>query len=415
MSGGRGRGPVVRRALGVLAVVVAIALVAVSLTAYLKYRSIWDSIGRIQVVGLGHRPPQLNPAMNVLVIGSDTRAGANRQFGAGIAGQRSDTIMILHIASGGHNVVVLSIPRDSAVPVLACPPEAGTAGQADQPGQVEQINATFANGGPGCLWKTVEQTTRVRLDHFIEINFTGFEKIIDDIGGVSICLPFPVHDSQSKLNLSAGRHHVRGAQALAFWRARYIGEGSDLQRIRRDQYLMASLLQGLKHSDLASSPSLLIRVVTDAARYMTTDSGLSLPAMIGIATSLQGLHSSAVQFIELPTVPYAANPNWVSWPASDSRLFGEIARDQGVPAASRHRPAQAERGHGSLVTLPQPDGGNPGNLARQYGGITGNANVCHDAGAFTGPRGGSLASGRGRSSGVTGGPRRTYRARLAAA
>ena len=146
-----------------------------------------------------------------------------------------------------------------------------------------------------------------------------------------------MHDSQSKLNLSAGRHHVRGAQALAFWRARYIGEGSDLQRIRRDQYLMASLLQGLKHADLASSPSQLIRVVTDAARYMTTDSGLSLPAMIGIAASLQGLHSSAVQFIELPTVPYAANPNWVSWPASDRRLFGEIARDQGVPAASRHR------------------------------------------------------------------------------
>ena len=174
MSGGRGRGPVVRRALGVLAIVVAIALVTASLTAYLKYRSIWDSITRDKVVGLGQRPPQLNPAMNVLVmIGSDTRAGANRQFGAGVTGQRSDTIMILHIGPGGHDVVVLSIPRDSVVPVLACPPEAGAAGQAAQPGQVEQINATFANGGPGCLWKTVEQTTRVRLDHFIEINFTG--------------------------------------------------------------------------------------------------------------------------------------------------------------------------------------------------------------------------------------------------
>ena len=93
MSGGRGRGPVVRRALGVLAVVVAIALVAASLTTYLKYRAIWDSIARIKVVGLGQRPRQLNPAMNVLVIGSDTRAGANRQFGAGITGQDRKSVV----------------------------------------------------------------------------------------------------------------------------------------------------------------------------------------------------------------------------------------------------------------------------------------------------------------------------------
>jgi LCP family protein required for cell wall assembly len=388
MSGGRGRGPVIRRALGVLAVVVAIALVAVSLTAYLKYRSIWDSIERINVVGLGHRPPQRAPALNVLVIGSDSRAGANRRFGAGITGQRSDTIMIMHIAPDGRDVVVLSIPRDSVVPVLACPPEAGTAGQAAQPGQVEQINATFANGGPGCLWKTMEQTTRVRLDHFIEINFTGFEKIIDDIGGVSICLPFAVRDPQSKLYLSAGRHHVGGAEALAFWRARYIGEGSDLQRIRRDQYLMAALLQGIKHSDLGGSPGQVIRVVTDAARYMTTDSGLSLPAMIGIGQSLRHLHASAVQFIELPTAPYAANPDWVSWPPADARLFGEIARDQGLGPGPGHRTARAGGEHGSVVKMPAPVSGSPGNLARQYGGITGNANVCKDAGAFAGPRGG---------------------------
>lgn len=389
MSGGRGRGPVLRRGLGVLAVVVAIALVAVSLTAYLKYRAIWDSIDRIKIVGLGHRPPQFNTAMNILVIGSDSRAGANRQFGAGITGQRSDTIMIMHIAPDGRNVVVLSIPRDSVVPVLACPPEAGAAGQAAQPGQVEQINATFASGGPGCLWKTVEQTTRVRLNHFVEINFTGFEKIIDDIGGVSICLPFAVHDPQSKLYLTAGRHHVGGAEALAFWRARYIGEGSDLQRIRRDQYLMASLLQGIEHSDLTSSPGQVIRVVTDAARYMTTDAGLSLPAMIGIVQSLRQLHASAVQFIELPTVPYAANPNWVSWPPGAARLFGEIAHDQAISHRSGHRAAQAGGGHGSLVRVPQPVSGSPSNLARQYGGISGNANVCNDAGAFAGPRGGS--------------------------
>lgn len=380
-----------------LAVVVAIALVTASLTAYLKFRDVWDSITRINVVGLGHRPPQLTNAMNVLLIGSDSRAGPNQQFGAGITGQRSDTIIVLHIAPDEHNVVALSIPRDSVAPILYCPPEAGTAGQGAQPGQAEQINATFANGGPGCLWKTIEQTTHLRIDHFIELNFTGFEKVIDDLGGVSICLPFPVHDPQSRLNLTAGRHHVWGAEALAFWRARYIGEGSDLQRIRRDQYLMASLLQGIERSHLTSSPTRLLAVVTDAASYMTTDSGLTLPVMTSIVETLRGLRPGEVQFIELPTIPYGPNPDWVTWPASDAQLFGAIARDQQVSTAdTRPRPASlgSVRAGLSLTAAVRagttPHGGSgPGNLSGRYGGITGAVNPCADSQAFAGPRGGS--------------------------
>jgi LCP family protein required for cell wall assembly len=386
----------------VLAVVVAIALVTTSLAAYLKFRSVWDSITRINVVGLGHRPPQLSNAMNVLLIGSDSRAGQNEHFGAGITGQRSDTIIVLHIAPGEHNVVALSIPRDSVVPILYCPAEAGTAGQKAQPGQVEQINATFAAGGPGCLWKTIEQTTHLRLDHFIELDFTGFEKVIDDIGGVSICLPFPVHDPQSRLNLTAGRHHVWGAEALAFWRARYIGEGSDLQRIQRDQYLMAALLQGIERSHLDSSPTRLLTVVTDAARYMTTDSGLSLGVMTSIADSLRGLRPGAVQFIELPTAAYGPDPDWVSWPASDAQLFGAIARDQRISTADgtpRARPTSLGSVHAGLSltaavragAAPHDDSGpgGPGNLYSRYGGITGAAKPCADRKAFAGPRGGS--------------------------
>jgi LCP family protein required for cell wall assembly len=399
----RGTRRLVRRALGTLAVLVAIALVTTSLAAYLKFRDVWDSITRIDVVGLGNRPPQLASAMNVLLIGSDSRAGPNAHFGAGITGQRSDTIIVLHIAPDEHNVVALSIPRDSVVPIMYCPPEAGTSGQAAEPGQVEQINATFADGGPGCLWKTIEQTTHLRLDHFIELNFTGFEKVIDDLGGVSICLPFPVHDPQSRLNLTAGRHHVWGAEALAFWRARYIGEGSDLQRIERDQYLMASLLQGIERSHLSSSPTRLLSVVTDAAHYMATDSGLTLPVMTTIVETLRGLRPGEVQFIELPTIPYGPNPDWVTWPASDARLFGAIARDQQVSTAGARLAGPRPRRPTSLgsvragLTLTaavrggsaSPGSGGPGDLSGRYGGITGAANPCADSRAFTGPRGGS--------------------------
>jgi LCP family protein required for cell wall assembly len=413
-----------RRLLAWVAVALAVALVAVSLTAYLKFRSVWDSIRRVNVVGLGHRPKQFTSAMNILLIGSDSRAGPNRRFGAGITGQRSDTVIVLHIAPGGHNVIVLSIPRDSVVPVLACPPEAGSAGQAAQPGQVEQINATFADGGPGCLWKTVEQTTHLRINHFIELNFTGFEHVINDIGGVGICLPFPVDDAKSDLHLGPGWHHVYGREALAFWRARYIGEGSDLQRIQRDQFLMASILQGVERADLTGDPSRLLAVLTDAARSMTTDSGLSLSTMTSIVESLRQLKPGQVQFIELPTTAYLPNPNWVTWPASDAQLFSAIAHDRAVPrrpraaphgeagpaladTAAHRRAAQAAKaakaapasspGRSGSAARPGSAGrpgsasrsGRDGNLARKYGGITGGANLCHDAGAFAGPNGGT--------------------------
>jgi LCP family protein required for cell wall assembly len=372
------------------AAVLAVGLVLASLTAYLKFRSVWDSIKRVSVTGLGPQPPKFTNAMNILVIGSDSRAGRNEKFGANIPGQRSDTVMILHIGPNGQGVVVLSLPRDSVVPVLSCPAEAGAPGQRAQPGQVEQINATFSFGGPGCLFKTVEHTTHLHLDHFIELNFTGFEKVIDDIGGVNICLPFAINDPLSKLHLSKGRHHVYGAEALAFWRARYIGEGSDLQRIQRDQYLMASILQGVEHSDLLASPSKVLSVISDAARSMTTDSGLNLSAMINIVRSLRSLPAGGVQFIEVPTVVYQPNPDWVAWPPSDAALFNAIAHDRPVhPAAKRSSQAATPQAVTIRAAATSPQPGKPRNLVKTYGGITGSANVCRDREAFAGPDGGS--------------------------
>ncbi len=384
------------RVLGGLAILLAVCLVAVSLTVYLKFRSVWDSIHRVQVTGLGVRPPQFTAAMNILLIGSDSRSGANGSFGAGITGQRSDTIIVLHLAPGGRSAIVLSIPRDSVVPVLACPPEAGTPGQKAQPGQVEQINATFAYGGPGCLWKTVEQTTGMRIDHFIELNFTGFEHVINDIGGVNICLPFAINDPLSRLRLGPGRHHVGGAEALAFWRARYIGQGSDLQRIERDQYLMAAVLQGVERSDLLGSPTKLLAVVTDVAKSMTTDSGLSLSTLINTVDSLRQMPPGAVQFIELPTAVYPANPDWVQWPPSDRQLFRAIAHDWTVPrTSSRTGPVRSARSAGLAAygtghrSAPAPSPSGSPDLTRRYGGITGSANICHNSQAFAGPLGGS--------------------------
>jgi LCP family protein required for cell wall assembly len=331
------------KVLGSFAVLTAFALVAATLTAYLTYRRDWNGISHIDVARdlAGHKRPPADPnALNILLIGSDSRSGPNEKFGAGIQGQRSDTIMVLHIAPYAHQVIVLSIPRDSVVPILSCSPEPGATGQTAQPAPaVEQINATFAYGGPGCLWKTIEQTTGIRLDDFIELTFTGFEHVINDLGGVNVCLPVRVRDPLSDLYLPAGLHHINGAQALAFWRVRYIGEGSDLERIQRDQFLMASLLQGIEHSGLLHSPTKLLSVINDVAShgYIATDTGLSPGRLFTIAEELHSLSPGLVQFIQVPTEPYPGDPQaWVQWPQPQAdALFAAIAHNSRVPKARR--------------------------------------------------------------------------------
>src|SRR6266542_1427050 len=202
-------------------------------------------------------------------------------------------------------------------------------------GSFEQINTTFANGGPGCLWKTIEHTTGIRIDHFIELNFTGFIHVVNDIGGVNVCLPFAVNNTLSGLHLSAGRHHVGGQQALAFWRTREnIGEGSDLQRIQRDQFLMASLLQGVQRSNILGSPTTLLSVVKDIASAMTTDMDTS--SLLQTAESVKGLSTKSVEFVQVPSVTATQNANWVTWTPQSAALFGAVAHDRKLPKAGKN-------------------------------------------------------------------------------
>jgi LCP family protein required for cell wall assembly len=355
----RGRGPALplgRRVAGWASVGVTAVLVIGVLAGYVKYRSIWDSIKRVDVSGLlGSEPRKLNNAENILVLGSDTRVGQNGVGGsaAGTPGGRSDTLMLLHISPGQAGATVLSIPRDSVVPVVGCGASDGTAGQQAAPGQLERINAALNNGGPACTWKTVAQLTGVHIDHFIQLDFTGFEKIIDDLGGVTVCLPAAVSDPRSGLSLPAGPHHVFGREALAFWREREaVGNGSDLQRIQRDQFLMASLVQGIEHSGLLNSPARVLRVLGDAADAMTTDTGLDQTTMLRIAESLRGLRPRSVQFVTAPNVAYPPDPNEVEFAQPMAgELFTAIAHDNKLPRAGRAgRPRRRPAGPAGTVT-----------------------------------------------------------------
>ena len=332
--------------LGGIAIVATVGVVGTSLVAYAKYRSVLGSIHRENVTAamLGHRPP-LTAGLNILVIGSDSRASLGSKFGADVLGARSDTSMLLHIAPGHTRADIISFPRDSMVPILSCSNDGlGHTGQTAQPGQLERLNATFSAGGAPCLWKTLEQTTGIRIQHFVEVNFAGFQSIVNDVGGVPVCLPFAINNAQSRLHLSAGKHVVNGAQALAFVRLREdIGEGSDTQRIQRQQYFLAAVMQKLKATGLLGQPSRIFAVVRDVAKSLTTDSGLDLSTMLRIADSMRSLSSSAVQFITVPVVPYVGDPAAeLSWeqPQAD-RLFRAVESDRELPAAAKGKKAKS--------------------------------------------------------------------------
>jgi LCP family protein required for cell wall assembly len=335
---------VFRRAIGWTAVILLAVVAVAGLGGYLKYRSVWNSIQRITVTGLGKRPPQYHGALNVLVFGSDSRAGLTRRqqlawhVGASQGELNTDTVMVVHISPGRHQVTVLSIPRDTMVPYYACAAGHGWPGQQASFGSYERINAVMAAGGPSCLWKTVEQQTGIHLDHFIELSFSGFVHVINDLGGVDVCVPFTVDNPMSGLRLAAGMHHINGVTALSFWRTREaIGLGSDLQRIQRDQFLMSQVVKGVLHSGLLSNPIRLVSVVSDAARAMTTDTGLTQSGMLQLATSLRGVSSKDVQFVTAPNVAYPPDPGAeVEFAQPQAgRVFAAIAHDLVQPVVVR--------------------------------------------------------------------------------
>jgi LCP family protein required for cell wall assembly len=350
-----------RHVLRWVAVAVVVILSAGTLAAYMKYRAVYDSITRVAVpsTALGHRPPQYSTASeNILVYGDDSRKGldAHEQYilhTGSVQGDNTDTIMVIHLSPGRHEVTVMSIPRDTMVPQYQCDSGPGYPGQQADPASYVMINSLLAAGGPACLWKTVEQQTGIYINHFIGIGMLGFVKVVDDVGGVDVCVPYNVNDPVSGLNLNAGMHHINGVQALAFWRTREdIGTGSDLERIQRDQFMSAQVVKGVLNSGLLSDPFRLLSVISDAAAAMTTDNGMTVSDLFDIGESLRHLSSKNVQFITAPNQPWPGDPNArVEFAQPQAgEVFSAIARDVTVPKVSQ--PSASASGAQLLTTSP---------------------------------------------------------------
>ncbi|MFE4701709.1 LCP family protein [Streptomyces sp. NPDC056738] len=256
--------------------------------------------------------PLPTEALNILVLGSDSRSGkANARLGGGnSSGARSDTAMVVHIDAGRTTATVVSIPRDTLVTRPSCPlPSGGSTAVA----YGAMFNSAYAVGGPVCAVKTVESITNVRMDHYIEIDFAGFAKLVDALGGVTVTTDQDIDDDKSHLHLDAGTHHLNGKQALALARTRHgIGDGSDLGRIGLQQKLVKALLEQMAGTDLLTDPAKLYQVADAVTSSLTTDTGLdSLKELTNLGQSLKGLSADDVKTVMMPVATAPSDPNRV--------------------------------------------------------------------------------------------------------
>ncbi|MGW4514857.1 LCP family protein [Streptomyces sp. NPDC004393] len=321
----------------------AVLVVAAGGTGYWLYSGLDNNIQGVDIDrALGDDRPEKLPTsgQNILVLGSDSRAGANAALHTGnVSGARSDTALVMHIPDGRTRAVAVSIPRDTLVTRPECARSDGT--QVPSAKRV-MFNSIYSQVGPACVVKTVEQMSGVRMDHYVEIDFAGFKGLVDAIGGVTVTVDQNIHDKSSGLDITAGTHRLNGTQSLEFVRTRHgIGDGSDLGRIGLQQQFMLALLSEIKKQDLLGSPTKTYKIADSLTSALTTDSGLaSLTKLAEFGRSMNGVDPSTMETIMLPVAYDKVDPNRVvAAEPQASTLWKAIRTDSAIPASAKKSPA----------------------------------------------------------------------------
>jgi LCP family protein required for cell wall assembly len=316
-----------KRTLALLTSVLSVLVLMTAGSGWLLAGYVSDHLARIDAGTTGTTD---SGPLNILLAGVDQRAGLTKHeqrilHVGHVSSKNSDTLMLVHIAADHRHVEVISLPRDSWVRI---------------PGHgMNKINAAFGLGGPPLMVKTVERATGLTINDFVEVNFLGFVKIIDALGGVDICLPFAVDDSYSGLHLSAGPHHVNGITALQFARDRHSFALSDLARIADQQQLISSVISEAISSGTLANPVKFARFLSAATAAIKVDRQLNV---VALADQLRYVRPGAVSF---QTVPLA-NTNYMTptgedavlWNSRAARaLFSKISNDQPLSPRRHHR------------------------------------------------------------------------------
>jgi LCP family protein required for cell wall assembly len=298
-------------------VILATLVVLVVLAAVAVYFSVNSKLTKANVLV----PTSLTSAgTNWLITGSDSRAGLTRQqenqlaLGHDIAGSRSDTIMLLHVPANGTRPTLVSLPRDSYVHI---------------PGHgYNKLNAAYAFGGPKLLIATVQDATGLPVNHFMGIGFGGLVSVVNDVGGVQMCLKAPMKDPKAGLNLKAGCQVLNGDQALGFVRTRAFAEG-DLQREQDQRLLIKGILAKMTSAGTLANPFAIVPAANGAASAITIDQGTGLNQLISVAFALRNPVTTTV-----PIGPFASTSvgSVVEWNTTAAKqFFSDLAHDQALP------------------------------------------------------------------------------------
>ncbi|MGG7463045.1 LCP family protein [Plantibacter sp. YIM 135347] len=315
---------------GVLAVVLVAGIAFAAVTYFRVVGNISDNV--VARPGQSETPlaiPNWDGAVNLLIMGSDTRTGQTTgEYGqADEAGARSDVMMVLHVSADHKNATLISIPRDTMLPIPECTDPDGTVVDAQSIGQ---INGALDHG-PYCSLDAIKQFTGLDIDHFIVVDFDAVIGMTDAVGGVDVCVAEDVDDPYSGLSLTAGEHSIQGAQALAFLRTRHgFGDGSDLGRIGAQQTFLSALARKVKSAGTLSNPIALFNLADAATKSVTVDEGLGSPAaLVGLAGTLANVDLDKMVLVQLPVEDYPADPNRVQ-PIDDQAqaIFAALKADQ---------------------------------------------------------------------------------------
>ncbi|MEU5598707.1 LCP family protein [Streptomyces sp. NPDC020298] len=311
---------------------------------YFKLNGNLKSVDINQALGTDRPAKADNGSENILVLGSDTRAGSNKKLGGGTddGSARSDTAMIVHVYKGHKKASVVSMPRDTLINRPECTDTKGTTHPA---ARGVMFNESYSTGGAACTVKTVETLSGLRMDHYLEVDFAGFQKLIDELGGVPVTTTKAIKDPQSHLDLKAGTHQLTGQQALGLVRTRHgVGDGSDLGRIQLQQAFVKALLDQVKHVGVFTNPKKLLDLADTATKAVTTDSDLgSVNSLTDFADGLSGISSSHMHMVTMPVQYDPANPNRVIvQQAKAKQVWTALKNDRPIPASATKGTATGE-------------------------------------------------------------------------